>query len=66
MTPLLSRNGSVLGYLNDVSPHRKEIRSRKNSLLGWFNPVQNMTFNASGKTISNKGDLRASLLSKSR
>lgn len=66
VTPLTSKNGNVLGFLRDISPYRKAIFDRKGALLGWYNSVINQTFNSSGKPISNKGDLRAFLLSKSR
>jgi hypothetical protein len=66
MKPLISRSGAVLGYLHDVSPYRKEIRTRSNSLLGWYNPQLNKTFDATGRVIANDGDIRAHLLSQVR
>ena len=62
MKPVISRDGSVLGYENNVSPYRQEIRDRAGGLLGYFNPRTGKTYDRSGKIISNSGDVRASLL----
>lgn len=64
MMPLYSRNNKLIGYLKDISPYKKSIFDRKGTLLGWYNPAIDKTFNASGKLIANKGDLRANLLAK--
>jgi len=66
MTPIIARSGNVLGYLRDLTPHKKAIFNRQGSLLGWWNPSLNKTFSSNGKAVSNSGDLRANLLSKSR
>jgi len=66
MTPLLSRNGSVLGYLQDINPHKKAVFNRQGAMLGWFNPKLNKTFSSNGKVIANSGDLRGNLLAKPR
>ncbi|HOC57874.1 MAG TPA: hypothetical protein PKI20_19805 [Verrucomicrobiota bacterium] len=62
MKPILDRSGSVIGYENDVSEYRKEIRSASNSLLGHYNPKLNKTFDRTGSVVSNAGDVRSSLI----
>jgi hypothetical protein len=64
VTPITTKNGSVLGYLRDISPYQKAIFNRQGAMLGWWNPRLNKTFSANGKVVSNLGDLRANLLSK--
>jgi hypothetical protein len=64
MKPVISRTGSVLGYENDVSPYRQEIRDKSGGLLGTFNPHTGQTQGRSGKVITNSGDVRASLIPK--
>ncbi len=54
--------GKVLAYENEVSEYRKEIRSRSNALLGWYNPHTDKTHDRSGRVVSNSGDVRASLI----
>jgi hypothetical protein len=60
MKPVTNQIGKVLAYQNDVSPYRKEIRSRSNALLGHFNPhegPEGKTHDRSGRVIGN-GDQR--------
>ena len=64
MTPITSKNGSVLGYLRDLTPYKKAIFNRQGAMLGWYDPKLDKSFSANGKLLANKGDLRASLLSK--
>ena len=64
MKPILSSSGSVIGYENDVSPYRQEIRDRAGGLLGTFNPHTGKTQDGSGRVISNSGDIRGSLIPK--
>lgn len=66
MKPILDRSGRVIGYENDVSQYRKEIRSASNALLGSFNPTTGKTFDRSGNVVSNSGDLRSHFLKNSR
>jgi hypothetical protein len=66
MKPILDRSGKVLAYENDVNEYRKEIRSRSNGLLGWYNPHLDKTFDRSGRCVSNSGDVRASLIPPSK
>jgi len=63
---ILDASGAVIGYENDVSPHRQEIRDRAGSLLGTFNPRTDKTQDRSGRVISNSGDIRASLIPKGK
>ena len=62
MKPILDRSGKVIGYENDVSDYRKEIRSPSNALLGHYNPKLNKTFDRTGNVVSNAGDIRGSLI----
>lgn len=64
MKPIHNASGAVIGYENDISDYRKEIRSRSNSLLGFYNPKdgpQGKTFTATGRCIGH-GDQRMRLL----
>lgn len=65
MKPITDRSGKVLAYEADVDNRRKEVRSRCNGLLGWYNPELDKTFDRWGRCISNSGDVRASLIPKS-
>jgi hypothetical protein len=62
MKPITDRTGRVIAYENNVSAYRQEIRSRSNVLLGYYNPVEDKTFNRAGGAVSNQGDTRASLI----
>ena len=66
MKPILDSTGAVIGYENDVSLYRQEIRDRAGGLLGTYNPHTGKTQNRSGSVISKSGDVRASLLPKER
>lgn len=66
MKPILDRSGAVIGYENEVSGYRNEIRDRSNGLLGWHNPHTDQTHDRSGRVISNRGDVRASLIPKGK
>lgn len=61
MKLITDRAGKLLAYENDVSEYRKEIRSRSNGLLAYFNPKAGpggKTFDRSGRLIGS-GDQRA-------
>jgi hypothetical protein len=63
-TLLKNATGATIGFLDDVSPYRKEIRHSSNALAGWFNPKwghTGATFDATGARIG-EGDLRTALL----
>lgn len=62
--PIVDASGAVVGYENDVSPYRQEIRGRAGQLWGTYNPTTGKTHDPSGKVISNSGDVRASLIPK--
>jgi hypothetical protein len=65
MKPIKLANGTVVGYENDVSGYRKEIRSRSNALLGYYNPEEGpegKTHDSSGRVVG-FGDQRTRLLS---
>jgi hypothetical protein len=64
MKPITNASGKVLGYENDVSDYRKEIRSRNNALLGHFNPKEGpggKTHDRTGRMIGS-GDQRGRLI----
>ena len=64
MKPILDASGAVVGYENDVSEYRKEIRSRDNALLGYFNPKEGpdgKTHVSSGRVVGS-GDQRQRLI----
>ncbi len=62
MKPILDRSGSVIGYENDVSEYRKELRPASNALLGHYNPKLNKTFDRTGNVVRNSGDVRSRLI----
>lgn len=62
MKEITNRSGKVLARLQDVSPYRKEIRDLGGAVLGWYAPHRDMTFDRSGRVVSNSGDTRASLI----
>jgi hypothetical protein len=64
MKPIIGASGSVIGYENDVSPYRQEVRDKAGGLLGTFNPQTGKTHDRSGGVITNSGDVRASLIPK--
>lgn len=66
MKPIFDASGAVIGYENDVSPYRQEIRDRAGGLLGTYNPHTGKTQDRSGRVISNSGDIRVSLLPKEK
>jgi hypothetical protein len=61
VVPLKSRSGNIIGYLRDVNSTRKEILSRSNIVLGFYNPQTDKTSTGSGNFLG-FGDLRAVLL----
>jgi hypothetical protein len=66
MKPILDASGAVIGYENDRSPYRQEIRDRAGGLLGTYNPHTDKTQDRNGRVISNSGDIRASLIPKAK
>jgi hypothetical protein len=60
MKQLRGKRGETLGYLWDMSPHRKAILDKGGKTLGWFDPIQDRTYNFQG--LVGTGDLRAQLL----
>jgi hypothetical protein len=47
MKPILDRSARVLGYINDVG-NRREVRSRSNALLAWYDKRMDKTFKRDG------------------
>ena len=66
MKPITDASGKVIAYENDVNEYRKEIRDRSSGLLGWYDPSTGKTHDRSGTVISNSGDVRASLIPRSK
>ena len=50
MTPILNQSGKVLGNINEVGD-RREVRSRSNGLLAWYNKRQSKTFKRDGSLV---------------
>jgi hypothetical protein len=58
---LTDRSGKTLGYIQEVSPYRIELRDASGRTLGFYNPQLDQSFTASGRMIGH-GNLLASLL----
>jgi len=54
----------MIGFENEVSQYRQEIRDRAGGPLGTHNPHTGKTQDGSGRIISNSGDVRVSLIPK--
>lgn len=49
MTPIRDADGNVIGYENEPNPNRRELRSRSNGLLAYYDKNTNRTFDRTGK-----------------
>ena len=58
MKIITDRTGKTIAFENEVSGTRREIRSRTNDLLAWYDPRTNQTFSRNGAFVGN-GDQRA-------
>ena len=47
MKPILNRSGKVTGYINEQGD-RREVRSRSNALVAWYDKRQDKTFTRDG------------------
>ena len=47
MKPILNRGGQVIGYINEWRD-RREVRSRSNGLIAWYDKRQDKTFKRDG------------------
>ena len=54
MKPILNRGGHVIGYINEFG-NRREVRSRSNALLAWYNKATDKTFKRDGN-LAGTGD----------
>jgi hypothetical protein len=66
MKPIINAGGKVIAFENDISKYRKEIRSRSNGLLGFYNSTTHQTFDRTGRCICVNADVRASLIPPSK
>ena len=54
MKPIQNQSGKVLGYINE-SGDRREVRSRSNGLIAWYDKRQDKTFKRDG-SMAGSGD----------
>lgn len=47
MKPILNRSGNVVGYIHEVG-NRREVRSRSNALVAWYDKHIDKTFKRDG------------------
>jgi hypothetical protein len=49
MKPIRDSAGNVVGYENEPNPNRRELRSRSNGLLAYYDKNTNRTFDAKNR-----------------
>ncbi len=49
MKPIRDADGNVVGYENEPNPNRRELRSKSNGLLAWYDRNPDRTFDRTGK-----------------
>lgn len=49
MKPIRGADGNVRAYEHEPSAYRRELRSRSNGLLAWYDKNTNQTFDQHGK-----------------
>ncbi len=54
MKPILNRSGKVIGYINEFGD-RREVRSKSNALIAWYDKRQDKTFKRDG-SVAGFGD----------
>lgn len=64
-TTLTDNRGKTLGYIQEVSPYRHELRDASGKTLGFYNPHLDQTFTASGCMLGH-GNLMSSLIAQHR
>ena len=57
MKPILNKTGNVVAYDNEPNQNRKELRSRSNGFLAWYDKNLNRTFDRAGRNAG-AGDQR--------
>jgi hypothetical protein len=55
MKPIRDSAGNVVGYENEPNPNRRELRSRSNGLLAYYDKNTNRTFDAKNQNAG-QGD----------
>ena len=55
MKPIKDASGKVVGYENEPNSNRRELRSKSNGLLAWYDRNTDRTFDRTGKN-SGAGD----------
>jgi hypothetical protein len=49
MKPIRDADGNVIGYENEPNSNRRELRSKSNGLLAWYDKNTDRTFDRTGK-----------------
>lgn len=49
MQTIRDDDGNVIGYENEPNANRRELRSRSNGLLAWYDKNTDRTFDRTGK-----------------
>jgi len=60
MKPILNQSGKVIGYTNETE-NRREVRSRSDGLIAWYDKRQDKTFKCDG-SLAGFGDQAVRLL----
>ena len=49
MKPILNEKNQVVAYEHDANANRRELRSKSNGLLAWYDRNTDRTFDRTGK-----------------
>ena len=49
MKPILNERNQVVAYEHDANANRRELRSKSNGLLAWYDESTGRTFDRTGK-----------------
>lgn len=49
MKEIRDADGNVIGYENEPNAYRRELRSKSNGLLAWYDKNTNRTFDRTGR-----------------
>ena len=55
MKPIRDADGNVVGYENEPNPNRRELRSKSNGLLAWYDRNTDRTFDRTWQTSGLRG-----------
>jgi hypothetical protein len=61
MKPIRDAAGNVVAYENEPNSYRRELRSRSNGLLAWYDKNKDQTFDRSGNRAG-YGDQRGKFI----